>query len=54
MIPMFLMMLGEIVYGGVGCGLYGMIAFAILTVFIGGLMSAERPNISARRSAAMI
>lgn len=45
MIPMFLMMLGEIVYGGVGCGLYGMIAFAILTVFIGGLMVGQNARI---------
>lgn len=44
MIPMFLMMLGEIVYGGVGCGLYGMIAFALLTVFIGGLMVGRTPE----------
>ncbi|MDU4976910.1 MAG: potassium-transporting ATPase subunit KdpA, partial [Hungatella hathewayi] len=36
MIPMLLMMLGEVVFGGVGCGLYGMLAFAILTVFIAG------------------
>lgn len=44
MIPMFLMMLGEIVYGGVGCGLYGMIAFALLTVFIAGLMVGRTPE----------
>lgn len=44
MVPMFLMMLGEIVYGGVGCGLYGMIAFAILTVFIAGLMVGRTPE----------
>ena len=44
MIPMFLMMLGEIVYGGVGCGLYGMIGFAILTVFISGLMVGRTPE----------
>lgn len=44
MIPMFLMMLGEIVYGGVGCGLYGMIAFVILTVFIAGLMVGRTPE----------
>ena len=44
MIPLFLMMLGEIVYGGVGCGLYGMIAFAILTVFISGLMVGRTPE----------
>lgn len=44
MIPMFLMMLGEIIYGGVGCGLYGMIAFALLTVFIAGLMVGRTPE----------
>lgn len=44
MIPMFLMMLGEIVYGGVGCGLYGLIAFALLTVFIAGLMVGRTPE----------
>ena len=44
MIPLFLMMLGEIVYGGVGSGLYGMIAFAILTVFIAGLMVGRTPE----------
>lgn len=42
--PMFLMMLGEVVYGGVGCGLYGMIAFALLTVFISGLMVGRTPE----------
>ena len=44
MIPLFLMMLGEIVYGGVGSGLYGMIGFAILTVFIAGLMVGRTPE----------
>ncbi len=44
MIAMFLMMLGEIVFGGVGCGLYGMIGFAILTVFIAGLMVGRTPE----------
>ncbi|MEG1609029.1 MAG: potassium-transporting ATPase subunit KdpA, partial [Clostridia bacterium] len=44
MIPMFLMMLGEVIYGGVGCGLYGMIGFAILTVFMGGLMVGRTPE----------
>ncbi len=44
MISMFLMMLGEIVFGGVGCGLYGMIGFAILTVFISGLMVGRTPE----------
>ena len=38
------MELGEVVFGGVGCGLYGMIGFAILTVFIAGLMVGRTPE----------
>jgi K+-transporting ATPase ATPase A chain len=38
MVPMFLMQLGEVIFGGVGSGLYGMIVFAIVAVFIAGLM----------------
>lgn len=44
MIPMLLMMLGEVVFGGVGCGLYGMIGFILLTVFIAGLMVGRTPE----------
>lgn len=44
MIAIFLMMIGEVIYGGVGSGLYGMIAFAILTVFISGLMVGRTPE----------
>jgi len=44
MVCMFLMQLGEIVFGGVGSGLYGMIAFIILTVFIAGLMVGRTPE----------
>ncbi|WP_315111742.1 potassium-transporting ATPase subunit KdpA [Clostridium intestinale] len=44
MILMFLMQLGEIVFGGVGSGLYGMLAFVILTVFIAGLMVGRTPE----------
>ena len=44
MITMLLMMLGEVVFGGVGCGLYGMIGFVILTVFIAGLMVGRTPE----------
>jgi len=44
MILMFLMQLGEVVFGGVGSGLYGMIAFVILTVFIAGLMVGRTPE----------
>jgi len=44
MIAMFLMQLGEIVFGGVGSGLYGMLAFVLLTVFIAGLMVGRTPE----------
>ena len=44
MMPMLLMMLGEVVFGGVGCGLYGMFGFVILTVFISGLMVGRTPE----------
>jgi K+-transporting ATPase ATPase A chain len=44
MIPMINMMLGEIVFGGVGAGLYGIVVFIILTVFIAGLMVGRTPE----------
>ncbi len=44
MVLMLLMQLGEVIFGGVGCGLYGMLAFAILTVFIAGLMVGRTPE----------
>jgi len=44
MVMMFLMQLGEIVFGGAGSGLYGMIAFVMLTVFIAGLMVGRTPE----------
>lgn len=44
MMAMLLMQLGEVIFGGVGCGLYGMLAFAILTVFIAGLMVGRTPE----------
>ncbi len=44
MVSMFLMQLGEIVFGGVGSGLYGMLAFVLLTVFIAGLMVGRTPE----------
>lgn len=43
-VPLFLMQLGEILPGGVGSGLYGMIVIAILTVFIAGLMVGRTPE----------
>lgn len=44
MVPMVLMQLGEVVFGGVGSGLYGMLIFAILAVFISGLMIGRTPE----------
>ncbi|MBW4864005.1 MAG: potassium-transporting ATPase subunit KdpA, partial [Paeniclostridium sp.] len=44
MTMMILMQLGEVIFGGVGCGLYGMLAFVILTVFISGLMVGRTPE----------
>jgi K+-transporting ATPase ATPase A chain len=44
MVPLFMMQLGEIIYGGVGSGLYGMLAFVIVGVFIAGLMVGRTPE----------
>ena len=44
MVPMWLIQLGEVVYGGVGSGLYGMIMFALVAVFIAGLMIGRTPE----------
>lgn len=44
LVPMVNMMLGEIIFGGVGSGLYGMLLFAILAVFIAGLMVGRTPE----------
>jgi potassium-transporting ATPase potassium-binding subunit len=43
-VPMWLMQLGEVVFGGVGSGLYGMLMFAIIAVFIAGLMVGRTPE----------
>ncbi len=43
-LPMFLMQLGEIIFGGVGSGLYGMLAFLLLAVFIAGLLVGRTPE----------
>jgi K+-transporting ATPase ATPase A chain len=43
-VPLVLMQLGEVVFGGVGSGLYGMLVFAIMAVFIAGLMIGRTPE----------
>ncbi|BBO59860.1 potassium-transporting ATPase subunit KdpA [Mycoavidus sp. B2-EB] len=44
LIPLLLMQLGEVIFGGVGSGLYGMLIFALLAVFIAGLMIGRTPE----------
>jgi len=44
MVPMWLMQIGEVVFGGVGSGLYGMLLFVMLAVFIAGLMIGRTPE----------
>lgn len=44
MLAMWLMQLGEVVFGGVGSGLYGMLVFAVLAVFVAGLMVGRTPE----------
>ena len=44
LVPLFNIQLGEIIFGGVGAGLYGMLLFAILAVFIAGLMVGRTPE----------
>ena len=44
LVPLWLMQLGEIIFGGAGSGLYGMIMFAIIAVFVSGLMVGRTPE----------
>ena len=44
LVPMWMIQLGEVVYGGVGSGLYGMLVFAIVAVFVAGLMVGRTPE----------
>ncbi len=43
-VTLFMMQLGEVVFGGVGCGLYGMLAFVFVAVFVAGLMVGRTPE----------
>ncbi|WJV63805.1 potassium-transporting ATPase subunit KdpA [Pectobacteriaceae bacterium C52] len=52
MIPMWLMQMGEVVFGGVGSGLYGMLIFVLITVFIAGLMIGRTPEYLGKKIAA--
>jgi K+-transporting ATPase ATPase A chain len=44
LVPMWMMMLGEVIFGGVGSGLYGMFAFVVIAVFVAGLMVGRTPE----------
>ncbi len=44
LVPMWLMQLGEVIFGGVGSGLYGMLMFALVAVFVAGLMIGRTPE----------
>ena len=44
LVPMWLIQLGEVIFGGVGSGLYGLILFALIAVFVGGLMVGRTPE----------
>src|SRR5438552_12572728 len=44
LVPMWMIQLGEVIFGGVGSGLYGMLVFAIIAVFIAGLMVGRTPE----------
>ncbi len=44
LVPLWLMQLGEVIYGGVGSGLYGLLAFVIIAVFVAGLMIGRTPE----------
>ncbi len=49
LVPMFFMQLGEVLPGGVGSGLYGMLVFAILAVFVAGLMVGRTPELLGKK-----
>jgi K+-transporting ATPase ATPase A chain len=53
MVAMFNIMLGEVIFGGVGTGMYGMIMFIILTVFIAGLMVGRSPEFLGKKIEAL-
>jgi potassium-transporting ATPase potassium-binding subunit len=44
LVPLFMIQLGEVIYGGVGSGLYGMLAFVLIAVFVAGLMVGRTPE----------
>ncbi len=51
-IALFNMLLGEVIFGGLGCGLYGMLMFAMITVFLCGLMVGRTPEFLGKKMGA--
>jgi K+-transporting ATPase ATPase A chain len=49
LVPLVNMQIGEVIFGGVGAGLYGMLIFAILTVFVAGLMVGRTPELLGKK-----
>ena len=49
-IALFNMLLGEVIFGGLGCGLYGMLMFAMITVFLCGLMVGRTPEFLGKKN----
>jgi potassium-transporting ATPase potassium-binding subunit len=49
LVPMWMMQLGEVIFGGVGSGLYGMLAFVIIAVFVAGLMVGRTPEYQGKK-----
>jgi K+-transporting ATPase ATPase A chain len=49
LVPLWLMQLGEVVFGGVGSGLYGMVMFAVIAVFVSGLMVGRTPELLGKK-----
>jgi K+-transporting ATPase ATPase A chain len=52
LVPMIFMQMGEVVFGGVGSGLYGMLVFAVIAVFVAGLMIGRTPEYLGKKIAA--
>ena len=50
LIPLLNIQLGEVIFGGVGSGLYGMLVFVVLTVFLAGLMVGRTPEYVGKKS----
>ncbi len=44
LVPLFNMLVGEVIYGGIGCGLHGVLIYVLITVFIAGLMVGRTPE----------